>query len=78
MILRYEDVDVFDAVVGWCVDVCLGAFSVEKHGVVHYAFFDGRGAEDVGDEGDGGGHDDHVGVHEPDPFGFGVEIEGFC
>ena len=69
--LCYKDLDIFDAVVGWRVDVRWGVFPVEKHSAAHYAFFDGGGAEDAGDEGNGGGHDDHVGIHEPDPFGLG-------
>jgi hypothetical protein len=79
VVLGDEDVDVLDAEVVGGVDVggVLFQLAVEDRGVAHQAGLEGGGGQDFLGEVVVGGHDDDVGVNQPDPFGAGVAVEGF-
>lgn len=79
VVLRDENVDFLDAEVRGRVDVCgvLLQLAVEDRGVAHESALEGGGGEQFADEVVGCVHEDDVGVDEPDPFGGGVEVEGF-
>lgn len=79
VVLCDEDVNFLDAEVLGGVDVCrvLLELAVEDRGVAHEAAFQGGWGQDFVNEVVVGGHDDDVGVDEPDPLGVGVEVEGF-
>ena len=79
MILRDQNINLLDAEVAECVDVRGVALqlAVEDRSIAHEAAFQGVGGEDLVDEVVLRGHEDDVGVEEPDPFGGGVEVKGF-
>jgi hypothetical protein len=79
VVLGDEDVDVLDAVFGGREDVggVLLKRAVEDRGRAHEAALEGCRGQDLFDEVVVGRHEDNVRVDEPDPFGVGVQVEGF-
>ena len=79
VVLGDQDVDVLDTEILGGVDVggVLLKLAIKNRRVAHQAAFDGVWTDDFLDKIVIWLHHDNVGIDEPDPFGFGVEGEGF-